>query len=118
MSIPDWCGENRDDERARLEGQSDSLHEEIAELKRQLAEADEERPFWLLHALLDFAALHPCARSEEHPCAQTDDCVTEWCAPCAARAWVAKEKERSDAVVDRAMGTIRALADDEKGGET
>lgn len=42
MSIPDWCGENRDDERARLEGQSDSLHEEIADLRRQLAESRAE----------------------------------------------------------------------------
>ena len=53
-------------------------------------DAEEERPFWLWFAALQFCAEHECEESAAFPCPQTDKCVTEYCPPCAAQAFLAK----------------------------
>jgi hypothetical protein len=54
------------------------------------AESEEERPFWLWFAALQFCAEHECEESQAFPCSETDKCVTEYCPPCAAKTFLAR----------------------------
>lgn len=45
-------------------------------------------PYWLLYSLAWDAKDRQCECDPQHTCQQTDLCVTEYCVPCAARAWL------------------------------
>jgi len=54
------------------------------------AECEDKKPFWLWFAALQFCAEHECEEAPECPCAETEKCITEYCAPCAAQTFLAK----------------------------
>jgi len=61
--------------------------------KAAKAEADEEsRPYWLWRAMLEECARHGCHRPADDRCEGSGLCITEWCVPCAAKAFLAREK--------------------------
>lgn len=51
---------------------------------------EEEQPFWLWFAALQFCAKHKCEQSSAFSCSQTDKCITEYCPPCAAKKFLEK----------------------------
>lgn len=56
-------------------------------------------PYWLCYGMAQYLTeiAEPCERAATggELCANTDDCITEWCAPCAAKAWLQQEQVRS-----------------------
>jgi hypothetical protein len=64
--------------------------DEIARLKKELAES---APYWLCYSIANYIKREPCQRKGDTECKHTGDCLTEWCAPCAAKAWM-KERRR------------------------
>lgn len=66
-------------------------------LHRDVERLENERPYWLWRAMLEWNASHKCQRYiddvDPTPCDQTGDCITEYCVPCAARVFLDKEKE-------------------------
>lgn len=58
--------------------------------------SNNETPYWQFRSMAERLAVMPCEGHEfgdDDPCADTGLCITEWCAPCAASAWVAETKK-------------------------
>lgn len=61
---------------------------------------NEDAPYWLLRTLAErlTEAFGVCDRQLQSggaiKCAESSDCITEWCAPCAARGWLNEQKEK------------------------
>lgn len=62
----------------------------VAELEGELIEARDPTnrvvPYWMLHGLLSIVINRDC-EIDDDGCENTGDCITEWCIPCAARAF-------------------------------
>ena len=50
-------------------------------------------PYWLCWAMAEKLEHVECER-EDDECRNSPDCITEWCAPCAGRAWLNGEREK------------------------
>ena len=53
-------------------------------------------PYWLCRSMAQYLVEvgEPCERvmSGGDTCVNSSDCITEWCAPCAAKAWLDEQK--------------------------
>jgi hypothetical protein len=62
-------------------------------LRRMREIIEDERPYWMWHAMLNELAQQGCEFIDEYgggeECPSRGDCITEWCLPCAARAFEA-----------------------------
>ena len=65
------------------------LEKEVERLTAKQKQRDEDLPYWQFHAMADALKELPCEVSESYPCSSSGDCITEWCNPCAAKAWFA-----------------------------
>lgn len=67
-----------------------------AQSEQHAVKADEDRPYWLWRAMLEYMAEEGCGQHDEDGCTCKDDadCITEWCTPCAAAAFLEAERKR------------------------
>lgn len=56
-------------------------------------QTDTSAPYWLCYLLAGFANGYSCLREGDRECCQTDDCITEWCAACAATSWLEDQRK-------------------------
>ena len=70
-----------------------------AELAAAQGSADptDSAPYWLCYGMAEWLGKCglECERRGDIPCPQTSDCITEWCIPCAAKAWLDEQKRLS-----------------------
>ena len=59
--------------------------EALADRKEKALDDDSGRPYWMWHAMLREYAKRDC---EVEGCESSSLCITEWCLPCAARAFL------------------------------
>lgn len=53
-------------------------------------------PYWLCYALAQYVCdLNIACEREPCSCDQSSLCITEWCEPCAAKAWLQEQKRLS-----------------------
>lgn len=50
-------------------------------------------PFWQFHSMASRLASMPCEHKSYSQCSETDLCITEWCEPCAAKAWMRQHEQ-------------------------
>lgn len=73
-------------------------------MKIEESELDETdcAPYWLCYGMAQYLVEigEPCERAATggELCHNTSDCITEWCAPCAAKAWLDEQKRLSAAI--------------------
>lgn len=69
------------------------LKARIAELEAKLAEANEQRPYWLFRAMLESCQFHDCfGTTDGYECEESSECITEWCVSCSARKFLGEIK--------------------------
>lgn len=57
--------------------------------------SEDETPYWLLRSLAQYVSdLNIACEREPCSCDQSSLCITEWCEPCAAKAWLENEKTK------------------------
>jgi hypothetical protein len=82
---------------AGLTAENDELHKKVAAY-----DDGDCAPYWLCRAMAE--AIVDCKLDCERAatggelCHNTDDCITEWCVPCAAKAWL-EEQQRQEALL-------------------
>jgi len=54
-------------------------------------------PYWLCYGMAGYFEDVPCERAMQggDECHNSADCITEWCVPCAAKAWLQEQKRLS-----------------------
>lgn len=69
-------------------------------LREAWNQRENDAPYWLLRSACErlIESIGVCDRQLSDggniKCHESSDCITEWCAPCAARAWLNGEKEK------------------------
>lgn len=64
-----------------------------AEQEEKALDDDSGRPYWMWHAMLSALAERAC---DLEGCESADLCITEWCLPCAARAFLRTGADRDE----------------------
>lgn len=73
-----------------------------------IAKLEDESPYWLLRSLAQYVSdLNIACEREPCACSQSSLCITEWCEPCAAQAWL-NEQKRLEALPPNAALTDSA----------
>ena len=74
----------------KLQSDLAAAQRRVTELEATIAEFDDPSnrvvPYWMWHGLLSIVINHDC-EIDDDGCENTGDCITEWCIPCAARAF-------------------------------
>lgn len=67
----------------------DPLDLTLSEISQGFAHVDDKRPYWMWQAMIEHisAVAKGCERGAPR-CADSGDCITEWCVPCAAQAYM------------------------------
>lgn len=67
-----------------------------ASSKEPERDESDSAPYWLCYALAEYVcAINETCEREPTSCAESSLCITEWCAPCAALAWLNEQKRLS-----------------------
>jgi len=53
----------------------------------------DQTPYWLFRGMAARLEKQECDHQTDTDCNQADLCVTEWCLPCAASAWMDETRE-------------------------
>lgn len=70
-----------------------------SELSPAPGSASEDDNYWLLRSLAQYVCdLNIACEREPCSCDQSSLCITEWCEPCAAKAWLESEQEKEKPV--------------------
>jgi len=76
-------------------------------------------PYWLCRGMAQMivAEGRPCQRCGFITCKNTDDCITEWCLPCAAKAWLEGEQAKERPHPNDRTQARRPLSNDKQKGD-